>query len=195
MNIFDIISLIFDGLIVLTGFSAVGLYLWQQHSNRRTAATLIVTQVDQIEESIKHLQNADRINNVVIYKSKRILAQNYWENNRHILSRYLGESNMRLIEDFYSCAEEIEKAREAICREVTVTWENKDFIYQRKLIEEIYADPDVVISKTPLEKFADYGNGFTAALPSDMLKRDINQFQRLSGTVAYDKLRKLSYHS
>lgn len=195
MSTYEILSLICNGLVVLTGFSAVGLYLWQQHTNRRTAATLIVTQVDQVEANVRQLQDAETLSNAVVYKSKRILSQNYWEDIRHVLSRYLGESNVRIIEDFYSCAEEIEKAREAICREVIITWENKDFIYQKKVLEEIYTDQNVNIEKTALKKFGDYGKGFSAALPSDMLKHHIDSFVRLSGTVAYDKLRKLSYHS
>ena len=137
MGVYEIISLVLNALIVLTGFSAVGLYLWQQHTNRRTAATLVITQVDWIETTIKSILSIEELTEKDVYQFKQILSQNYWDQHRYLLSKYLGECNVRLVEDFYSNVEEIEKAREAIVVEITTTWSNKDFIYQEQLLKEI----------------------------------------------------------
>ena len=91
--------------------------------------------------------------------------------------------------------EEIEKAREAIVVEITTTWSNKDFIYQEQLLKEIYENKSFDIKQSGLDDFGKYGQGFSAALPMNMLKRSIGSYKPLSGTMAYEKLWKLSYHS
>lgn len=195
MGVYEIISLVLNALIVLTGFSAVGLYLWQQHTNRRTAATLVITQVDRIETTIKSILSIEELTEKDVYQFKQILSQNYWDQHRYLLSKYLGECNVRLVEDFYSNVEEIEKAREAIVVEITTTWSNKDFIYQEQLLKEIYENKSFDVKQSGLDDFGKYGQGFSAALPMNMLKRSIGSYKPLSGTMAYEKLWKLSYHS
>ncbi len=195
-ELFEIINLVFNGLIMVTGFSAIGLYLYQKRVEKRTAATLVLTQIDNIQENIKKLRENPKLDEVTVFKSKQILARNHWEENRHILSKRLGERNVRLIEDFYSLAEELERAQKAIIYEITTTWENKDYIYQEKVLEEIYNDHNFnVLKDSPLDLFGRFGHGFSAAIPLNMVYENLARYKSLSGTVAYDKLWKISYHS
>lgn len=194
MDAYEAISLIINGIIALTGFSAIIIYILQQCDKKRTAATLVVTQIDSIEAGIAHLKSMDKVSEGNVYQSRKLLAHNYWAEYRHLLSRLLGESNVRIIEGFYTQAEEIEKAREAICQEVVDTWKNKDLVYQNLLAQEIISTGSFDDKNSPIEKFGKYGSGFTARLPSAMLEKSLANFNTISGTVAYDKLLKKSYH-
>ena len=51
MHIYDIIELVINGLIMVTGFSAIIIYKTQQRYSRQTAATMVVTQIDNIENN------------------------------------------------------------------------------------------------------------------------------------------------
>lgn len=195
MKYYEIISVVINGIIALTGFSAIGLYLLQQYTKKHVAATLIITQIDEIEENIKALRNEKTLNEITIYNTKRILRRNYWEENRHLLSRQLGENNVKILDEFYSQAEEIEKSKQMISHAVTITWDNKDLVYQTKLAEEICSTGTFDIKNSRLNLFDKFGTAFSPQLPMDMIKRDLSNYQSISGTVAYDKLRSISNHS
>lgn len=195
MSVYEIISLIINILIMIAGFSAITIYKLQQNDKIKTAATLIVTQINFIETNIKLMKDAEQVDEVFLFKLKRILEHNYWSENRHLLSKKLGTSNICIIEDFYSQVEEIEKSREIICNEMIKTWENKEFVYQLNLAKEIMNNNDFNIEKSRLPVFEKYGTAYSAKLPKDHLYKTLNNFNYISGTVAYDLLRKISYHA
>lgn len=195
MSKYEILSLIINFLVMIAGFSAIIIYKLQQNDKKRTAATLIITQIDFIENNIKLLKEADRIDEVFLFKTKRILEHNYWAENRHLLSKKLGTNNIRIIENFYSQVEEIEKSREIICNEMIKTWENKELVYQSKLATEIMENQNFDIKKSRLSVFESYGTAFSARLPKEHLFKTLDNFNYISGTIAYDLLRKFSYHS
>lgn len=193
MHIYDIIELVINGLIMVTGFSAIIIYKTKQRYSRKTAATMVVTQIDNIENNLKKLKDSDTIDEILLFKTNQILEHNYWNDSRHLLLRYLGTNNVRILDDFYSRVEEIEKSRKIIFDEMSKTWEYKELVYQFNLAKELSQKENFDVDTSWLINFKKHGSSFSANLPKDYLCKNINYINYVSGTVAYDILRKMSY--
>ena len=194
---YEIISLIINALIMVAGFSAIIIYKVQKRDKIKTAATILISQIDAIESIIKDLRSTNPLTNEIIYKSKVILDRNYWSESKYLLFKKLGTDNVRLIEEFYAHAEYIEKSREAICHELISAWEHKDFILQ-KFIADYSTYPDEQRSKSlqDLSKnFEASSKIFSPSLPISILVNNLSQFNYLLGTTAYKKLSNISYRS
>ena len=194
---YEIISLIINALIMVAGFSAIIIYKVQKRDKIKTAATILISQIDAIESIIKDLRSTNPLTNEIIYKSKVILDRNYWSESKYLLFKKLGTDNVRLIEEFYAHAEDIEKSREAICHELISAWEHKDFILQ-KFIADYSTYPDEQRSKSlqDLSKnFEASSKVFSPSLPISILVNNLSQFNYLLGTTAYKKLSNISYRS
>lgn len=197
MTKFETYSLIINGLIAITGFSAIIIYKVQKIDQIRAAATIVISQIDSIEVAIKNLQGNNPLTNEVVYKSKPILEDNLWTQSKYLLSKKLGGDNVRLVDDFYAQAEEIEKSRRAICHELIVAWEHKDYVLQKYL-----ADISGLSGEQREKSLAEFNDKFEAnskifspQLPISILLDNLSQFRYLLGTSAYEKLRKISYRS
>lgn len=68
-----------DVFLIAVGLSAMIVYIFQKRDKKRSAATLILGQIDSIEEKIGILKNGHQLNNVVVYHSKTIISENTWE--------------------------------------------------------------------------------------------------------------------
>ena len=195
MSTYEVLSLVFNGIVAVTSFSALFSYVVGKIERKRTAATLVVTQIDSIESSIRELKNSTNLTETEVYQSNPLLSMNCWAENRHLLSNALGYSNVRLIEEFFSNAEEVEKVRAEICHEVMKTWEHKELVYQYMLAQEIMKSDSFNIHASKITAFDKCGIAFSAKLPKTLLEHHLANFSFISGSVAYSKLRKLSYHS
>ena len=69
------------GLIIVGTFALV-VYILQKRDQIKTAATLLKSQIDDIERIVKDLRNYDRLENATIYNLPVILPANYWEEYR-----------------------------------------------------------------------------------------------------------------
>lgn len=197
MSTYEIISLIINTLIMVAGISAIIIYKVQKRDKIKTAATILISQIDAIESIIKDLRSTNPLTNEIIYKSKVILDRNYWSESKYLLFKKLGTDNVRLIEEFYAHAEDTEKSREAICHELISAWEHKDFILQ-KFIADCSTYPDEQRSKSlqDLSKnFEASSKVFSPSLPISILVNNLSQFNYLLGTTAYKKLSSISYRS
>ena len=102
MTTFEIWSLIINGFIAIAGFSAIIIYKAQKRDKIKTAATIVISQIDSIEDVIKDLRSKNPLTNEIVYKSKPILDNNAWSQSKYLLSKRLGGDNVRLIENFYA---------------------------------------------------------------------------------------------
>lgn len=197
MTTFEIWSLIINGFIAIAGFSAIIIYKAQKRDKIKTAATIVISQIDSIEDVIKDLRSKNPLTNEIVYRSKPILDNNAWSQSKYLLSKRLGGDNVRLIENFYAQAEEIEKSRRAICHELIIAWEHKDYILQKHMADILNLTEEQR-GKTLAEfndKFENNPKIFSPHLPISILVNNLSQFRYLLGTSAYEKLRKISYHS
>lgn len=197
MTTFEIWSLIINGFIAIAGFSAIIIYKAQKRDRIKTAATIVISQINSIEDVIKDLRSNNPLTNEIVYKSKSILENNTWSESKYLLSKRLGGHNVRLIEDFYAQAEELEKSRRAICHELIIAWEHKDYILQKHIAETVNLSEEQrrKVLEELNDKFECNSKTFSPHLPISILVDNLSQFRYLLGTSAYEKLRKISYHS
>ena len=197
MSLFEIFSLIINLLVMIAGCSAIPIYFWQKHDKVKTAATIVLTQIDSVESIIKEWRCQSLLTKEVIYRSKCILDSDSWSTAKYLLARKLGASNTQLVDEFFTQAECLEKSRQAISHGLVVAWEHKDLLLQKKLAETVGMKTDE--RKKELEQFDEQFEQcpriFDPQLPVQILNKNLAQFKCLTGTTAYEKLSKISYHS
>lgn len=192
-------------LLVLVGLSAFVIYFFQKRDEVRTAATLLKSQIDGIEKAVMSLKNDHRLGNPSIYNSGKIMNDNLWERYKHLFVKKLSQSENEIIQRFFDKAEHIERSRVNITNSMMSSWEQHR-ILQHKLaynwiISMLSADTtqigDVVNGMNSWKKFEDELDncdfGYTPDMVVDSLIRSLENFSYLTGTTAYEKIRKISF--
>lgn len=186
-------------LLVIVGLSAFGVYFAQKRDQRKSAATLLKSQIDAIEKSVAILRNDHDLGNISVYQLNVLINENMWEKYRHLFVKRMTRSETDTIQEFYDNAERIERARKDIVQTVYNAWEHKS------LIEHIHSGLYVndAVGSNPaqaLEKIAGFRTTFdpleTAFTPQVLIQTLTNNmlfFRNLSGSTAYQKLEKWSY--
>ena len=181
-------------LLVIVGASALLVYLLQKKNEKRAAATKVLLQIDQIEKNVMALKSNREIDNLVVYKIPAILAHSSWAECGYQFYGSMEREDIKLIDDFFACAAELEKSRVAICQSLTTAWGDKDAELQARIAdfavkkENVDENIDAFIAA-----FNSKPQIFTAKLPTEILLTNINSFQTLSGTTAYKRLQRISY--
>lgn len=100
-------SLIKDILLILTGFSAMALYVYQERKKVSEAASLITTQIEELHSRLKEISSyidGQNIDSASFYSSQPIFRTNYWEQYKHYFIREIDPFSFNTIEEFYKCA-------------------------------------------------------------------------------------------
>ena len=100
----EIVNMIFNGLLVLGGFGAFGVYYFQCKAKRRDAAALIVTQVEELKEKILQINNisiGNTINEKEFYETLDIISENQWEKYKHLFIKKIDSYSFKTINNFY----------------------------------------------------------------------------------------------
>ena len=192
-----ILANLIDIALVIVGATAFFTYLLENRRKIKTASTLIIKQIDEIETVVKEIKATPARNDEVIYKSKQVIARNYWHEYRHLLLRKLKYSEFIAIEKFYSKAEELEKSRAFLSNESIASVNNKNLVYHLKLSEEIIEKGRFDQINSPLQTFYNTGTTFQSNLPRIYLEELLRSYEKLldtnEGMEAYRKLKKISY--
>lgn len=101
MEYFEIIC---NFLLVIAGFSAVCIYLFQKHDEKKSAATLVVMQIDSLKNKlpeITELISNNKINETGIYETLDILDDNQWNKYKHLFVGNIDMTSLKIIDDFY----------------------------------------------------------------------------------------------
>ena len=186
-------------LLVLVGLSAFGVYFAQKRDQRRSAATILKSQIDAIEESVSILRNDHDLGNVSVYQLNVLINENMWDKYRHLFVKRMTRSETDTIQEFYNNAERIERARKDIVQTVYNAWEHKslvDHVHSGLFVQDALKDN----SGQVLDKITGFRNAFdpletafTPAVLIQTLTSNMMYFKNLSGTTAYHKLEKWSY--
>lgn len=189
-----------DILIAIVGLSAFGVYLWQKHDQVRTAATLVLGEIDLIEKRVSALMNEGQLNDVSIYYSQSVLSENLWGNYKHLLIKYLSPAETTLVSRFFENAQRIETARSDILESIRIDWNHASLIehYYAGVLTNVYLQKDKAEKiEEDIETFKDYYGRLdltlTAKLSTRLLNKYLSNFSVLSGTTAYAKIQKLSF--
>lgn len=192
-------------LLVLVGLSAFVTYFWQKRDSKRAAATLLKSQIDSVEKSILQLKNDHDLGNQSVYNSGKILSENLWEKYKHLFVKELSQSEIDLIQRFFDNAEQIERTRADITKSMMLSWEQHGAMQHNlacNLIEKNILSGNLELSDTKarpegwndFEKRLDRVDfGYTPDLVIKFLIKALDNFVNLTGTTAYEKIRKLSF--
>ena len=194
---------IFDIALVAVGASAFITYYWQKSNEKRAAATLILDQIDSIEKVVRGLKeeyhhNNEDLNDHAVYLSKEIVYSGVWDKYQYLMVRMLSQSELDLIQSFFASSYQIEKARADIVYSFKLGWKYKTLA--RSLIVAKFMDPtyeaDMETKKQLVQHYlddAEVSHQFNPKIAYDVLYAELNSFQMLSGTTAYEKLYKKSF--
>ena len=192
-----------DVFLIAVGLSAMIVYIFQKHDKKRSAATLILGQIDSIEEKIGILKNGHQLNNVVVYHSKTIISENTWEKYKHLFAKELSQSEHRMIQNFFDTAEQLERTRADIVMVIKNAWADKSSVEHQIIGEMIKNDvittsmPNEMRSSKEMNLFQDLYKPldlvFTPDIAINSFVNNLNNFTMLSGTTAYEKIQHYSF--
>ncbi len=193
-----------DIIIALVGLSAVVIYLWQKYDSRKIAATLILGQIDSIEKNVYGLKSNHQLNHVIVFNTPSIIRENLWEQNKHLLVKEFSNSEYELVQNFFSCSEQIERTRKEIIQTITTAWSDKSNVehqiiakYTSDILEQNIDAPNfqMLFRKVELfqQNFRPIDIVFTPDIILQNLISNLNGFDRLSGTTAYQKIQRISH--
>ena len=192
-----------DVFLIAVGLSAMIVYIFQKRDKKRSAATLILGQIDSIEEKIGILKNGHQLNNVVVYHSKTIISENTWEKYKHLFAKELSQSEHRMIQNFFDKAEQLERTRADIVMVIKNAWADKSSVEHQIIGEMIKNDvlttsmPNEMRSSKEMNLFQDRYKPldlvFTPDIAINSFVNNLNNFTMLSGTTAYEKIQHYSF--
>ena len=192
-----------DVFLIAVGLSAMIVYIFQKLDKKRSAATLILGQIDSIEEKIGILKNGHQLNNVVVYHSKTIISENTWEKYKHLFAKELSQSEHRMIQNFFDTAEQLERTRADIVMVIKNAWADKSSV-EHQIIGEMIKN-DVITTSMPNEmrsskemtlfqdRYKPLDLVFTPDIAINSFVNNLNNFTMLSGTTAYEKIQHYSF--
>ena len=99
-----------DILLVIVGASAFAVYKLQERRKISDAASLIVLQVNDLQEKLREIQSYivnGELNDTAFYESQIIFTENYWDKYKHYFVRKIDSESFHLFNDFYACASEV----------------------------------------------------------------------------------------
>jgi len=193
---------IFDIALVAVGASAFITYFLQQKNQRKAAATLILDQIDSIEKTVHNLKeeyhhNDKTLDDDSVYLANEIAYKGAWDEYRYLMVKKLSQSELTLIQRFFESAYQIEKARADIVYCFKLGWNNKSqvtYLKYGQFMDPTYnapgQDPNALMNQF-LENTVST-HSFTPKIAYRALYAELDNYSKLSGTTAYEKLQKIS---
>ena len=185
-----------DLLIALGGLSAFVVYFKQKRDSVRSAATLIIAQIDYIEKNVLTLKENPHINNVEVYKSKIIIKENMWEQHKQLFVKKLSSSEYEKLQQFFDSAEQIERIRKDIIGTMATAWRDKSSTEHNMAAKIIETGTEEFLNEIVEfgRKYRPLDLVFTPDIAIESLITNLKNFYVVSGTTAYQKIQKISYN-
>ena len=194
-----------DLALVAVGTSAFVTYFLQKKTKKKTAATLILDQIDSIEHAVNKLKEGyshgkKELTDNDVYLSNEVKYTDAWDKYKHLMIKGLSQSERELIQRFFESACQIEKARTDIIFSFKLGWEHKSqtlalmtgkfrdptFQTDRKKADDLLRAYENNTIVTPL---------FKPHIAYTALYAELDNYTKLSGTTAYEKLQEMSFRA
>ena len=91
-------------LTIMVGLVAIIIYKIQKRDEKKNAAILIVTQIDDLKDKISQiveLTTNNQLNAAGIYETLDILEENQWNKYKHLFVGSIDIKSLKIINDFY----------------------------------------------------------------------------------------------
>lgn len=203
--------------VILGGVSAFIIYATQKRASTKSAFTMIINEIDAIEFSISKLRSIQaegKLCNEEVFKSDQILTKNYWSEYKHLVMRKLDQTDVKVLDEFFYNAEQIELARSAIIKAMEDGWRAKTLAEQIALsnyiangIESNISNPqlgqnDLVsidnLTNTKcsmfIQAFEPRIELFTPHTPVSILVKHLSLYKAVSTSVTYKNIKRYSYN-
>ena len=125
--------------VILGGVSAFIIYATQRRASVKSAFTMVINQIDGIEEVISKLRSTQadgKLCNEEVFKSDQILSRNFWSEYKHLIMRQLDQTDIKILDEFFYNAEQIELARKSIIKAMENGWHSKALAEQYILAKD-----------------------------------------------------------
>lgn len=184
-----------DLLLLVVGLSAFFVYCCEKRDKLQTGATLIIGQIDLIEKRVKSLKGEHQLGNIAMYHSKPILkGNNMWEEYKHLFVKKLSRTEYELIQEFFDNAEQLERTRQEILSTIVTAWYDKSSVEHQKVADMVLSEENWINAYMNFKNiYRPLDLVFTPDIAISALTKNLNNFEMLTGTTAYQKLQKRSY--
>ena len=177
------------------------IYFIQKSTEKKVAATLILGQIDSIDKTISNLKSESQLSNISIYKTNPILRENMWEKYKHLFVMNLSGSEYELVQKYFERAEQLERTRTNIIDTMYSAWSDKSSVEHQMIGNIIHSNyiSNKDANETQQEinhfqgTFRNLDLVFTPDIVIQALLVNLNNFNLLSGTTAYQKIQQKSY--
>lgn len=98
-------------LLIVVGAFALLIYILQERRKITEAASLVILQMDELQERIKEIQSYianGQLNETAFYESRTLFVDDYWNRYKHYFVRKMDNKSYRTINTLYDCATEIQ---------------------------------------------------------------------------------------
>ena len=109
-------------ILVITVLVTLFIYLNKEHKNLKSATTILILQIKNIEKNIEYLK-AEGVSGEAIYEQQLhysipIFEENAWDKYKHIYASRLSSSDFAKIEQFYEVAQAVRIQQQQIKQKI-----------------------------------------------------------------------------
>lgn len=205
-------GVIADWAVIIGAVWAIILYKIQVKDKIKSAFTLIANEIEQIDDMVSkliELNNDDKLNNIEVYNTTPILTYNHWEKNKHIIIKYLNKTDIKILDEFYYNAVQIERARKSLTDALDNNWYAKTLAVQN-YIANFISNSLVNINEQELKKELEITNefsnkityiyneidrAFTPRVPVDILTKYLKLYKPIISSATYHTIVEKSFNT
>jgi len=191
----DYIQLICEIIIALGAIIAIVSFFRSNNVKKRTATTIILNQIDEIESTLDKLKiqlSKGNLRNEVLYEINRYSCD-AWDANKHLLVKELNTKDYESICIFYDNAKNTLSAWNDLIILLSKAWESKEVNISQNIAQFIINGKNDIEIQGFIDKYSGMEQVFIPDVSIKSLVVNISIYKKLSGTTTYEKLRKRSY--
>ena len=208
-NNHDALEIITQLIAIIVAIVAAFAYWHQKMTEIKTAATLVISQIDETEAIIDLMQKPENLDTRVLYKTPDIMKENYWQKYKVLLLRHLKRTDLDVLDRYYENIDLIHRGKKCVEDGLKENWKWHSLEYSVLLKEynelKVKTNEETSIEKkSELEKAFNEKEGglreffnedriFRPGVAIDMIVNVLECFQSIKGTSTYQSLRKMSY--
>ena len=183
-------------LLVVVGASAFFVYLAQERRKVSEAASLIVMQVEDLQQRIREIGSyitEGILNDTAFYESQMLFKTDYWNQYKHYFIRKLDSFSFNTFDEFYNCATEILEQQELM-----KNLQKNFFFYTQQALMQMEVNAVLQVLKSSNSNPVDVNEvvkWLAANIPKDMnceqkqtVENMLKQFNTVNQNENYDQL-------
>ena len=189
-------------VLVATVLVTLLIYLNKERKNLKSATTILILQIKNIEKNIEYLKSeGEAINEQQLHYSVPIFEENAWEKYKHLYASRLNSFDFAKIEQFYDVAQAIriqqlqikQKIQENIFAK-TAHYYQQQFNRLNACVDDGRADRETLCQKDMSYALTLYNSPMFSVMTflhkefGYGLIKGLNRYQRLTGTLVYTRL-------